>query len=95
MSTRSTPKVSYDGRLMTEDAASMNLGPQQLADLTNGQVAKRTVYRFLSNQVQTRRTAGILASVLCQDVARYVIRSRTSAAAEQSEADLRVLEGAR
>lgn len=81
MATRLVPRVAYDGRLMAEDAAAKGLGPQELADKTLGKLSQRTVYRFLSNEVQTNRTARVLAGVLGRNVARYVIRSRSQAVA--------------
>lgn len=75
------PQVAYDGQLMAEDAASDGLGAKELAGLTQGKLSQRTVYRFLANEVQTNRTATILADVLKRPVGRYVIRSRESAVA--------------
>lgn len=81
MATQALPQVAYDGQLMAEDAASVGLGPRELADKTRGKLSQRTVYRFLANEVQTNRTAKILAGVLKRSVGRYVIRSRQHALA--------------
>lgn len=83
MATRSLPKVVYDGTLMLEDAASKGLDPKKLAAATKGKdrLSLRTVYRFLSNEVQTPNTARILAAVIGRSVARYIVRSRQEAIA--------------
>jgi hypothetical protein len=61
MATRRLPRVAFDGRVMTEDVAAKGWTPQELARRTNGEVHKRAVYRFLSNQVQTVTTATVSA----------------------------------
>lgn len=83
MATRSLPKVEYDGRLMLEDAAAKSLDAKKLAALTKGKdrLSLRTVYRFLSGNVQTANTARVLAAVIGRPVARYIIRSRSEAVA--------------
>lgn len=75
MATRSLPTVTYDGRLLLEDAAAKGLEPKDLADKSKGKLSLRTVYRFLSNEVQTGRTARILASIVGRPVGRYLVRS--------------------
>lgn len=75
MATHSLPKVTYDGQRMAEDAAAQGLGARELADKTRGKVSERTVYRFLSGEVQTVETAKILARVLGRRVARYIVRA--------------------
>lgn len=79
MATRSLPQVAYDGRLMLEDAATKGLDPKSLARKSRG-ISLRTVYRFLSNQVQTTATAKELARVIGRPVGRYVIRSQRAVA---------------
>lgn len=79
MATRSMPRVAFDGQLMAEDAAVKGWGPQELAAKTRGKLSQRTVYRFLSNEVQTTRTAKILASVLGYSIRRYLISASRSA----------------
>lgn len=74
MATRRLPRVAYDGQLMAEDAAGKGWGPQELAAQTIGQVSQRTVYRFLSNEVQTVTTAKALAAALGRPVSRYLLR---------------------
>jgi hypothetical protein len=82
MSTRRTlPRVAYDGRLMAEDAAAKGLEPRDLVNTLRGHVSQRTIYRFLSNDVQSGRTAKLLAEAIGHDVSRYVIRSRSEAIA--------------
>lgn len=78
MATR-TPRVAFDGRLMAEDAAAKKLDAKKLALKTR--LGLRTVYRFLSGEVQTQTTANALAKAIGQDVARYVIRTRREAMA--------------
>lgn len=75
------PRVAYDGQLMTEDAASKGLDARALAAKVSGKLSMRTVYRFLSNEVQSSATAVLLADAIGYDVGRYVIRSRSEAAA--------------
>lgn len=75
MATRSLPQIAYDGRLMAEDAAVKGLEPKDLAVRSRGQLALKTVYRFLGNEVQTGRTAKILAHIIGRPVSRYVIRT--------------------
>lgn len=77
MATRSLPKVVFDGRLMLEDAAAKNLDPKQLASRAKGKdrLSLRTVYRFLSGEVQTQNTARILARIIGRPVSRYIVRS--------------------
>jgi hypothetical protein len=81
MATRSFPQVAYDGRLMAEDAAVKGLDAKDLAARSGGELSLRTVYRFLSNDVQTPRTARILARLIGRPVGRYVIRSGSRAVA--------------
>lgn len=72
------PKVSFDGQLMAEDMASQGIdGALALWNLTNRRVAHKTICRFLSGEVQSTRTARVLAAALGFEVERYVIRSRT------------------
>lgn len=80
MAIRLLPRVAYNGQLMAEDAASKGWGPRELASLANGALSQRTVYRFLSNEVQTVATATVLAGLLDKPVERYIVRSSSSAA---------------
>lgn len=64
---------------MTEDAAVKGWGPQELAAQLRGVVSQRTVYRFLSNEVQTVATARAIASVLGYSIRRYLISSKAVA----------------
>jgi len=64
---------------MLEDAASKGMDPKALARKCEG-ISLRTIYRFLSNQVQTTHTANELARVIGRPVGRYVIRSREALA---------------
>jgi hypothetical protein len=66
---------------MTEDAAAKGLEPKDLARLARGRLSLRTVYRFLSNEVQTGRTAKELAKIVNRPVSRYVIRTASQAVA--------------
>ncbi len=75
---RRLPTVTFDGDLMTRDAAGKGWGPQQLADATPG-ISQRTVYRFLSNEVQTVTTAKALAKALGYSVRRYLISAKAVA----------------
>jgi len=60
---------------MTEDAAFKGLDARKLAQLSDGRISLRTVYRFLSNQVQTVTTATELARLIGRPVGRYVLRA--------------------
>lgn len=74
---RSLPRVAYDGKLMAEDVAEKGWEPRDLARRAKG-ISLRTVYRFLSGEVQTAHTAKELARVIEQPISRYLIRSRRS-----------------
>lgn len=78
MATRSVPKIAFDARLMAEDMAAQGLTPQTLPDKANGKVSLRTVYRFLNGEVQSTRTALVLATALGFTPERYLIRSSAS-----------------
>lgn len=77
MATRSLPRVTFNGQLLLEDAAAKGLDAKALAQKTTGKnrLSLRTVYRFLSGEVQTSRTANILASVIGKPVSRYIVRT--------------------
>lgn len=79
MAMRSIPRVRYNGQLLMEDAAAAGLDAKALADRANGALTLRTIYRFLSGEVQTVQTANVLAAVLGQPVGRYVARSEAVA----------------
>lgn len=78
MATRSLPKVTYDGQLLAEDAAEKGWEPRDLARKARG-LSERTVYRFLSGEVQTPHTAKELARVVGQPISRYLIRAKAVA----------------
>lgn len=75
MATRSQPRITYNGQLMAEDAASKGFDAKKLAKLSDGRLSLRTIYRFLSNEVQTVTTANELARIIGRPVSRYVVRS--------------------
>jgi hypothetical protein len=71
--------LKFNTALLAEDIALRGWLPIDLARKAG--VADMTVYRFLSGEVQTARTAKKLAEAMGYSVRRYLISSRTKAVA--------------
>jgi transcriptional regulator with XRE-family HTH domain len=73
------PRFTYDAALMAEDLAGRGWTPKDLAK--RAKVADVTVYRFLSGEFQTPKTAKKLAAALgYTSPRRYLVSGRTVAA---------------
>lgn len=62
--------AQFDTALMQHDMAARGWQPADLAD--RAQVARSTVSRFLSGELQTARTAKKLATALGHSLRRYL-----------------------
>ena len=72
-----TRKPSYDVERMRDDMAIKGWLPVDLARRAG--VADMTVYRFLSREAQTAKTAKKLAEALGYSVRRYLISAKAVA----------------
>lgn len=72
-------RVAFNTALLSDDMAAKGWLPIDLARAAD--VASMTVYRFLSGECQTARTAGKLAKALGYSAERYLIRTSSEAMA--------------
>lgn len=63
--------LRYDGQKVAFDMAAKTWEIADLAAAT--QLSTRTIYRFISNEVQTRKTAKAIAKALGYSVRRYML----------------------
>lgn len=78
MSPATTPIIRFNAQLMAEDLALKGWSKAQLAQRAG--CADMTVYRFLSGERQTGKTAKKLAKALGFPARRYLISSREAVA---------------
>ncbi|MEZ5421010.1 MAG: helix-turn-helix domain-containing protein [Vicinamibacterales bacterium] len=76
MATNSMPRLQFDGRKLYEDAVAKGVDIAQLVDRSGK--SQRTVYRFITGELQTAETAQALSRALGYSVSRYLIRSEVA-----------------
>lgn len=78
MTVKGRLRVTYDTALMNEDAAARGWNQVDLARVTG--LHKATVARFFCGEVQTPKTAKLLADALGRTPRRYLVREKGRAA---------------
>jgi len=78
MSTRSLPRVKFDGEKAYRDMVAKTLDIPTVAK--SARLSERTVYRFFTNDVQTARTAAAIADALGHSIRRYMVDAETAVA---------------
>lgn len=78
MSTRSLPAVRFNVQLIVEDMVAKGWDVDGLASAAG--LSQRTVYRFVSGELQTIRSGRLIAKALGRSARRYVIPTEEAAA---------------
>lgn len=76
MATTSMPRLQFDGRKLYEDAVAKGLDIPALVQRSGK--SQRTVYRFITGDIQSTDTAQALARAIGYSVSRYLIRSEVA-----------------
>lgn len=79
MATNPMPRLQFDGRKLYEDAVAKSLDIAGLVERSGR--SQRTVYRFITGELQTAETAKALAKAVGYSVSRYLIRTSEGATA--------------